>query len=317
MTTTNENLQRADVALAQLASNGGLLQPEQANTFIDIVMDEPTLIKEIRQVKMVGPSMKINKIGMAGRVLRAATQVGGAEDNGSNGRYLAKSKRSAPVTSQIQLDTKEVIAEVRIPYEVMEDNIEGDNFEEHILRLLAAQVALDLEELLLFGDTTNASDDYLALLDGYLKRSNKHIVDNANSGANDTLITNSLLAMPQKYLKNLNAMRGYMTVANRIKFQQSRVVRNTALGDSSVIGSPDSPLYSSGLLIRPVPQLVADGIGKRGLVTFPNNLIFGIQRKITIETDKDIRSREYIIVLTARVANQIEDDNAVVQLVNI
>lgn len=316
MTTSNENLQRADIALAQLASNGGLLDPEQANTFIDLVMDEPTLLKEIRQVRMAAPSMKINKIGLAGRVLRAATQVGGAEDNGTNGRYLAKSKRTAPVTSQIQMDTKEVIAEVRIPYEVLEDNIEGDKLEEHILRLIAAQVSLDLEELLLFGDTSNA-DEYLALFDGFLKRSSLHIVDNANSGANDTMITNALLAMPQKYLRNLAAMRGYMSIANRIKFQQSRIVRQTAMGDASVTNAPDVPLYSGGLIVRPVNTLATDNLGKRGLVTDPRNLIFGIQRKITIETDKDIRSREYVIVLTARVASQIEDTNGVVQLINI
>ncbi|MEG1121277.1 MAG: phage major capsid protein [Citrobacter sp.] len=316
MTTSNENLQRADIALGQLASNGGLLNPEQTNTFIDLVMEQPTILNEIRQVRMGAPSMKINKIGLGGRVLRAATQAGGAEDDGTNGRYLKKAGRTAPITSQIQMDTKEVIAEVRIPYEVLEDNIEGDKLEEHILRLIAAQVSLDLEELLLFGDTANA-DPYLALFDGFLKRSSLHIVDNANSGANDALITNALLSMPQKYLRNLPQMRGYMSIANRIKFQQSRIVRQTAMGDQSVTNAPDVPLYSGGLQIRPVNTLAVDNLGKRGLVTDPRNLIFGIQRQVSIETDKDIRSREHIIVLTARVASQIEDNNAVVQLINI
>jgi len=54
-----------------------------------------------------------------------------------------------------------------------------------------------------------------------------------------------------------------------------------------------------------------------GLLTDPKNLIFGIQRQIHIETDKDIRSREYIIVLTARVDFQIEEEEAVVKYTNI
>jgi hypothetical protein len=54
-----------------------------------------------------------------------------------------------------------------------------------------------------------------------------------------------------------------------------------------------------------------------GFLTFMQNLIFGIQRDIRVETDRDIRSREFIIVLTARVALQIEDIDATVKYTNI
>ena len=315
MTTTNTTLQRADIALSDLASNGGLLSPEQTNTFIDLVTEQPTVLKQVRQVRMPTPTMKINKIGLNGRLLRAATQTGSAEDDGSNGRYLAKSKRSAPVTSQIEMTTKETIAEVRIPYEVLEDNIEGQDMHEHILRLIAERAALDLEELALHGDTAHPTDDFLALHNGWLKRATAHVVDNTNAGPNDGLITNALLAMPQKYLRNLPQMRAWISVANKIKFQASRISRTTALGDASVEGN--LPLMSQGLKIEEAPTLAADGTGKKGLITFPQNLIWGIQRKLTIETDKDIRSREYIIVLTMRVALNVEDSDAVVKLINI
>lgn len=315
MTTANENLQRADVALAQLEANGGLLDAEQTNTFIDLVVDQPTILRQVRQVRMAAPEMKINKIGLSGRLLRAATQTGGQEDNGTNGRYLAKNKRSAPTTSQIEMATKEVIAEVRIPYEVLEDNIEGQSFEAHIMRLIAERAALDLEELALFGDTANVADDFLALQNGWIKRAAAHSVDNASGGADDEMITTALLAMPQQYLRYLPQMRAFISQANKIKFQASRIGRQTALGDASVVGNMD--LYSQGLKIEESPMMAADGVGNKGLITNPKNLIWGVQRKLTIETDKDIRSREYIIVLTMRIAQQIEDANAVVRLVNI
>jgi hypothetical protein len=50
------------------------------------------------------------------------------------------------------------------------------------------------------------------------------------------------------------------------------------------------------------------------LFTFPKNLIFGVQRDIMIETDKDIRSRVLIIVLTMRIALQIEEADAAVRV---
>lgn len=315
MTTNNATIARADIALAQLASNGGLLDAEQTNTFIDMVLDQPTILKQVRQVRMTAPEMKINKIGLSGRLLRAAVQTGGAEDNGTNSRYLPKNQRSAPTTSQIEMATREVIAEVRIPYEVLEDNIEGQALEAHIMRLIAERAALDLEELALFGDTANATDSFLALQNGWLKRFTAHIVDNAGGGANDELITDALLAMPQQYLRFLPQMRAFISQANKIKFQASRIARQTALGDASVQGNLD--LYSQGLKIEEAPMLAADNVGDKGIFTNPKNLIWGVQRKLTVETDKDIRSREYIIVLTMRVAQQIEDANAGVKLINI
>jgi hypothetical protein len=57
--------------------------------------------------------------------------------------------------------------------------------------------------------------------------------------------------------------------------------------------------------------------GDKGIFTNPLNLIFGIQRQITIEYDKDIRSRMFIIVLTARMAMAIEETNAVVAYKNL
>lgn len=315
MTTENQLIQRADLALSQLTANGGLLDAEQTNTFLDLVLDEPTILKQARQVRMNAPEMKINKIGMSGRLLRAASQTGSQNDNGTNGRYLPANQRSAPTTSQIEMATKEVIAEVRIPYEVLEDNIEGDALEAHIMRLIAQRAALDLEELALFGDTAHATDSFLALQNGWLKRFSAHVVDNANGGANDDLITDGLLAMPQQYLRFLGQMRAYISQANKIKFQRSRGTRQTELGDRSVEGN--LKLYSAGLQIEEAPSLAFDLVGNKGLITNPQNLIWGVQRKLTIETDKDIRSREYIIVLTMRVAQQIEDANAGVKLINI
>ena len=312
MTTENQKLiQRADIALADLASNGGLLNPEQANQFIDFVLDQPTMLQQVRVERMNAPSVKINRMGFGSRILRAAPTSGSANDSGSNDRYLAKSQRSAPSTSQIQLTSKEVIAEIRLPYELLEDNIEGRSMEEHLMRLIAERAALDLEEFALWADTTSA-DAYLALDNGWLKRCNAHIVDNANAGISPDVFANAMLALPQKYLKNLPQMRGYISMANTIRYRQKVAQRPTGYGDSALQNA--IPLSAHGLALEGAPMLAADTIGNKGLVTFPKNLIFGIRREITVETDKDIRSREYIIVLTARVGLQVDDTDATVRV---
>ena len=315
MTTPNQALiARADLALADLTANGGMLQPEQANTFIDLILEQPTILKQVRQIRMNAPERKINRIGFASRILRAAVQTGGANDAGDNDRYVRKADRAKPTTSQIQLNTKEVIAEVRIPYEALEDNIEGQSLEGHIMRLIAERAAVDLEELCLAGDT-GSGDSYLALQDGWLKRMTPHVVNNLSAGVSPDVFTNGLLAMPQKYIRNLAQLKHFVSVANTIKYRQKVSQRATGYGDSAL--TQNIPLFAGGVAVEAAPMLAAVGAGNSGFTTFAQNLLFGIQRDISVETDKDIRSREYIIVLTARIAIQIDDVDCTVKYTNI
>lgn len=315
MTTSNELIARADLAVADLDTNGGLLQPEQSKQFIDMVMDEPTILKQARVIRMGAPKVWINRIGFGSRILRAARQAGSELDGGGNDRYVRAADRSKVTTSKIELVENEIIAEVRIPYEALEDNIEGQSLEQHIMRLIAQRAALDLEEWSLWADTTNSGDAFMALTNGWLKRATSHVADNLGAGINPDLMANALLALPQKYLKYLPQMRAYISVANTIRYRQKVSQRLTGAGDSAMMGT--LPLYAHGLQMEGAPMLAADEIGATGLVTFPQNLIFGIRRDISVETDKDIRSREYIIVLTLRAGLQIEDSDALVKLENI
>lgn len=316
MLTNQELARRADLVLADLNANGGLLTPEQANTFIDQVVEEPTILRQVRVERMNAPERKINKIGFGSRIMKAAPQGSTPfeQDNGINNRYLAAADRSKPTTSQITLTTKEVMAEVRLPYEVLEDNIEGQSFESHVMSLIAQRAAIDFEEYALFADTASG-DAYLALTDGYLKRMTSHVVNNASAGVSPSMFQAGLLACPQKYLRNLAQMKHFVSVANTIKYRGKVAERATGYGDSAL--TQNIPLYASGVQIEAAPMLAAQGTGNQGIFTFPKNLIFGIQRAVQVETDKDIRSREIIIVLTARVALQIEDEDATVKYTNI
>jgi hypothetical protein len=94
--------QKADIALADLASNGGLLLPEQNDTFFRRVLDEPTLVGRVRAIQMTGPTMNINKIGIGSRVLHGATQTGSQNDDGTNSRVLAAAKLRLTLAKLLQ-----------------------------------------------------------------------------------------------------------------------------------------------------------------------------------------------------------------------
>lgn len=307
---------RADVSIGQLTSAGGLLLPQQANKFIDFILEEPTILKQARLVRMAAPEVKVNRMGFDSRILRAARQAGSANDDGSNDRYVRKNDRAAPNFAQLTLTSKEVIAEVRIPYEVLEDNIEGQSFEEHLMRSIAARVAVDLEELALWGDVTLAgTDPYLGLFDGWMKLANAHVLDNASAGISPDMFAMAQKTLPQKYSRLLPRLKAWVSVSNHISYRQMVARRQTGYGDSAI--QNDQNIRAFGLGVEAAPMIGIKENGESGLVTVPDNLIWGVRREITIETAKDIRSREIIIVVTARVGTQIDDKEAVVRLQNI
>jgi hypothetical protein len=311
-----ELIKKADFALSDLA-NGGLLSPEQSDTFIRKLLVQPTILKQSRVVTMNAPTRKINKIGFASRIMRPAV----------SSTALSEADRSKPTTGQIELNTKEIIAEIRLPYDVIEDNIERGNInaagansaptpvsggiKDTIMDLIAERAALDIEELGLLGDTANASDAYLALCDGFIKRSADNIVDQGAAPITKTMFKNGLKAMPDQYLRNLAALRNYVSINNEIEYRDSLSDRETGLGDSVIEGFRG--VFGYGVPVEKVALMPGD----TGLLTHPLNFIFGIQRQMSIEVDKIITERVFVIVLTTRLDFQVEETEAVVKYTNI
>lgn len=321
MSSNQSLLQKADLAIADLQANGGELSPEQGAAFIRKLIKQPTLIRQCRVVEMLASKRKINKIGFGTRILRKAT----------SGVALTQNQRAKPTTEQIQLDTKEQIAEVRLPYDVLEDNIErataANNeapntgpaaLRQTILDLIAERSATDLEELALLADTAYVSGDpddqaYLSQLDGWLKRAatDGNVADAQNQTISKAVFKMGLKTLPKQYLRNKAAMRHFVSNNNETEYRDTLANRATQLGDGMVTG--DLPAYAYGSLVAPVQLMPED----RGLFTDPLNLIFGIQRQVSMEFDKDITARVYIIVLTCRVDFQIEEAEALVLYDNI
>jgi len=304
--------QKADLALADLTANGGLLTPDQNNTFIRKLLDAPTFLGAVRSVPMNGPEARINKIGFGTRILRVAPQGTApfAQDTGANNRILPAAQRAEPQTEQITLTTREIMAEVHLPYEVFEDNIEGPALQDTILAMIAERAALDLEELILLGDTASG-DAYLALMDGILKRSSLNVVNAANATVSPTIFNNMKKALPTKYRRNLNTMRYFVSMDRETDYRLALSARATGLGDGLLTGNAPLPVFGIpmvGAALMPNAQ---------GLLMNPQNAIFGVQRSIRIEQDRNIRARQVIIVLTMRVGLQIEEREAVVKLTNL
>jgi HK97 family phage major capsid protein len=310
-------LAKADAALSDLISDGGYMQPDQSTRFMRKMMDQPTLLQDVRVVPMRRPKMEINKIGFGSRMLRAANQgtISSPRSGEEGTRALARADRYKPTFSKITLDTDEVIAEINLPYELLEDNIEGGSvdgtqFQNTILEMMADAAARDLEELIVNGDT-GSGDSYLALQTGALAGATSNIVNHNNATISPQLFANMIKALPVKYHRLLGRMRFYCSTTKEIDYRMQVAQRQTQLGDALLTGT--APVSVLGVRLNGANMMPNANM----LLTIPSNLILGVHRQMRLEFDRDVRERVLIIVLTMRVGMLYEEEEMVVKAINV
>lgn len=301
-------LQKADAALADLTSGGGLLQPAQAQKFLRVLIDEAVLMKKATVVPMRSPKQLIEKIKFGSRILRAGTE----------NEPLAAADRSKPSLGKVELDAQLVKAEVRINNEVVEDSIERGQLRQTIMELMAEQIAVDIDELLVKGDV-NSSDPYLALFDGLLKQITSNQVDHNSGTTNRTLFKNMMKAMPHPFIRNKKALRFLTSIGSEIDYRDALGDRATVVGDRMV--EEDAPTMYGGVPVISVP-LFPENVGASSLCTNavlidPKNITVGIWRDIRVETDKLVSEGVLLIVATMRFGMKLAHEPAAVIANNV
>lgn len=301
-------LEKADLALADLTTGGGLLQPAQAQKFIRILIDESVILKQGTVVPMKSPKQLIEKIRFGGRILRA----------GSEATALPAGDRTKPDLSQVELDAQLFKAEVRLNNEVLEDSIERGQLRQTIMQMMAEAISRDIDEVIVRGDTASG-DAFLAKLDGILKQATSNIVDAQTQTTNKGVFRDMLKSMPSPFLRNKREMRFFTSVDSEIDYRDSLAERATVVGDKFL--EQDAPVAYSGVPVVDVPMFPENlGAGANTtnvLLTDPKNVNVGIWRQIRVETDKLVSEGVLIIVATLRFDVKFAEETAVVKAINV
>lgn len=279
-------LQKADMAVSDLVSDGGYLLPAQAVKFMKVLIDEPTIINQARVVPMKAPKQLVEKIRFGSRILRPA----------SEGTAIGGGDRVKPDLGSVELDAELFKAEVRLNDETLEDSIERGDLKDTIMELMAQRVALDMEEVIVRGDTASG-DTFLAKFDGLLKQADANVVDHSTDPDPKThkgLFFKMLKTMPSEFKRDKRSLMSYVSVNEEIDYRETLSQRATVMGDKYV--TDDAPAVAAGVPIMALPTM-PDG---QSLQTNPLNINVGVWRKIKIETDKDVSAGQFIIVLSVR-----------------
>lgn len=307
---------------------GGLTY-EQADRFIDYMWDATVLGSLVTTRRMRAVVEEIDVIAVGSRLVRGATE---AVDTGEN---------VVPTFSKLSITTKKFRLDWELSSESLEDNIEGDDLEDHLARLMATQLGNDLEDIAINGDTASPEPG-IDVIDGWSKLADAggHIVSH-DDVLNRTAFNSALKAMPRKYMarraglkffSGSNAIQDYIFSLQQI---ESGFVNPESLAASGVNQAvrTEGPAgfitgNAFGLSVQEVPlfdeakEHTDDPVANPGdysdvWLTFPENLIWGIKREVTVY--RDFKSKKDTIEYTVYVRQgvQVENLDAFVVLKNV
>jgi hypothetical protein len=260
-TMTNEELLEKAVIEADALASAGEIPVQEANKFLDYVIDETALKGNARIVKIAkGDKWRVNKIGVGAR--NAVPAVAG-QDPGV---------RRGVTTSAVDLQT----AEVMLPFDIgdgfVERNVEQTSARDHVVRLMATSLSNDLEELWVNGDLLGpariqddlfpggdavnyVADGYIGLFDGLLRLADSgQVVDAQGANMGVSLMRQAITALPTKYRRNRRDLR-FMAPSDIFELWRERVAsRGTAAGDLAMGGgSVPKPFGLEGVDLALLP----------------------------------------------------------------
>lgn len=302
-------------------SGGGALSIENSARFIDYMWDQSVLLPQVRTERMTSDVAHLNKIGIGRRVLRGASE---AVDDGMN---------LTPRFAKISLTATKLRADWELSRDTLEDNIEGDDFEDRIVRMLTAAIAQDLEDLAINGDVDSA-DPLLHFLDGFGKRGKTEGVthDAEGKGISRHLLSQMIKKMPRRFLGRRGQMKffaGSDLVQNYVDYLGNAVAEKvedprSVLGDDVALGAAAgySMMGNGGIRLQDVPMMenYDDGEGKTVAdiwLTHPQNLVWGIRRDVEVFSRFNQKTDSIEYTVYTRVAANVEEKDAFVVAENV
>lgn len=326
------------VADGNPVGTGGLTYA-QADRFLDYIWDATVLGSLVTKRRMRAVEEEIQTIAVGSRLVRGATE---AVDTGEN---------VGPTFGKLSITVKKYRLDYELSSESLEDNIEGEDFEDHLVRLMATQMGNDLEDIAINGDTDSTVPG-IKVDNGWRKRAiqGAHVVDNKGETLNRATFNRALKAMPRKHMARRADFR-FFTGSGAIQdyifsLQQTEdgfisPESLAAAGINAAVRTQGPAGFVTGnafgVPVQEVPlfledrdgdydtdtetsgvQLPASSINHTDVwLTYPKNLIWGIKRDVTVHREFKPKKDTVEYTVYTRQGVQIENLDAFVVVKNV
>lgn len=266
-----------------LNSDSVHLNVEQADKFIDYIKDESALLPNARVINMKKPIKEIERVMTGEHFLKPGTHDK-ALDNGTE--FTAERK---------ELKAEVVRWLVKLTDDELNDNIEWEAFEQHLMQMIAKKIANELDIASYKGRkvaSPNASEWILGLFDGFkyqAENAGKVVdatVDFADRNISKTKLKKTMRKLKNQYRQNAN---WFMNIDSYIDFQdlynttdkEWRDIRNSLYGKNII----EIPLMDvEELVVDGTASSTADGTSSAG------------QKDLTVSDGSDFEAGQFIVV---------------------
>ncbi len=311
--SADERLRKA-IDTDLLETQGGALNADQSNAFIDLTVDHSTLLRICRVVRRTNPKGDIDKMLFGDVVTEGAT-----ENTDSGNVY-------EPTHSKVSYSTEKLRSALDLTRETLEENIEGTGYRSRVMGALGRRIGTDLELLAIQGDTDYATPTtrrgrLLSKNDGWFKLGlDGHTVDCAGASISKTIFSMMIRALPVEFKTNRADLRFFCSPSVVQDYRDQLSNRETTLGDNSLTGAGILTVF--GVPIVEVPLIPEDKNSLDGSdvwgdasyiwLTYPSNLIHVISREIEVWWEYKPRKDAYESTVYTRTDDIIENTDAIV-----
>jgi hypothetical protein len=286
-----------------LTSDGGLMPPQAANSFIDLTVDQSLILKKLNIEKNIGSERFLDTIGVGSRMIIKASEPA----------VIVSADIKKPTISRRSLVPVDCILPYDISFKWLDENIEKKSAEQTINHAFASQFSNDLVDLMINGDKAAAAgtdQKFLQITDGLKVKlaadANTHFTDRGNSSDWKGQVFPAMLkALPGKYKTDPSKLMFIVGYDLADEYITSLADRSTALGD--IYLTEGRTAAYKGIQVQPVPS-VPYGMA---ILTRPKNIAIGFGSAFKVF--KQLKPRELNIeyTITARIDFNYADSNGI------
>lgn len=363
MITNKELLNKKNFMKAMKALPDITLLPEEADKFIDYVIDESFWKNNARIVKMEKVEKNLRYLGFkAGtRFLKPAAKFAASD-------YLKEFAEG-----KVTLRAEKLRGAVVIYDDDLEEGIEGQEFADHLMKIIAKKVANEMDEASYSSHPGFPDTDIRSLFKGFRYRllvgqaktglfpgvatlldasntlaghatdfampgkiAERIVIGGAYTGDWEFKFAKMLAKLPPKYkLVGLKNLRFFCNDIVPNDYAEALANRATILGDKALLGEEDLPYRTvpvAAVPLMPITYVAVDGVddGQEDyeaeaagniyadvILTPKNNFIIGMQKEITLESQRAPQDQAQYVFYNLKADIAIENPEAAVILVNV
>lgn len=293
-----------------------VLSRQQANRFIDLMVNESTLLSKIRTSRIDHAKGEMNKLDLG---------------------EISTEGASEPVTvfemqeSKVEYDTTKYRSAFDLTSDFVEDNIQGTSIRDLVLNMFSKRVRTDIEIAAIEGDSsitgTTKRDKLLKVNDGFLKILNDNVPAGQQLNAGGKSSTKKLFyamkrKLPSRYRVAKPDYRWLISSGTADKWALDTSDRETNEGDASLVGAGNSRpfgIQAVDIPLMPEDLAISSAVqdGTKIVLSPLQNLIWFIQRNIKVEWDRIPRADKWEVTIHTRVDFQIENRDMCVLANNV